>query len=149
MDSYKLSSADPGRKSTDPWTVTMAPTAGALRRMFEDSVGLRNFFMAFLFSFLATLVPVAIIGGLSKFHRGHSTHAQRVWIMTWLSFGAIGPFILIIISLIKLGRKKGESWITVIIGSAYIILFYAAPAIGGFVGIGQMLRSFGTYITIS
>ncbi|PMD63727.1 uncharacterized protein K444DRAFT_715763 [Hyaloscypha bicolor E] len=122
---------------------------GATLQVFEDSVGLRNFFVAFLFSFLATLVPVAIIGGLSKFHRGHSTHAQRVWIMTWLSFGAIGPFILIIISLIKLDRKKGESWITVIIGSAYIILFYAAPAIGGFVVIGQMLRSFGTCITIS
>ncbi|KAJ7050592.1 hypothetical protein C8F01DRAFT_1034920, partial [Mycena amicta] len=30
-------------------------------------------------------IPLAIIGGLTKFHRGDSsTHAQRVWLMTWL-----------------------------------------------------------------
>lgn len=75
IESYKLSSAEPGRESTDPWTITMAHTADRLRRAFDDFAGLRNFFVAFLFSFLATLVLVAIIGGLSKFHLGHSTHA--------------------------------------------------------------------------
>jgi hypothetical protein len=102
-----------------------------------------------LFSFLAILVPVAIIGGLSKFHPGHSTHAQRIWTMTWLSFGTIGPFILVILSWVNRDRKKGENWIGVVIWCTYIILFYAAPAIGGFVVVGQMLRSFGTCITIS
>ncbi|PMD20020.1 hypothetical protein NA56DRAFT_602459, partial [Hyaloscypha hepaticicola] len=108
-------------------------------RAFDDFVGLRNFFVAFLFSFFATLVPVAIIGGLSKFHPGHSTHAQRIWTMTWLSFGAIGPIILVILSWFNRDSKKGENWIGFVIGCIYIILFYAAPAIGGFVVVGQML----------
>lgn len=127
----------------------MSPTADRLRRVFDDFADLRNFFVAFLFSFLATLVPVAIIGGLSKFHPGHSTHAQRIWTMTWLSFGAIGPIILVILSWFNRDSKKGENWIGFVIGCIYIILFYAAPAIGGFVVVGQMLRSFGTCITIT
>ncbi len=98
--------------------------------------------LSFIFSYLAILVPVLIIGILSRFHKGHSTHAQRIWTMTWLSFGAIGPFY---VGIMRNLLDSGEELVGFVIG----IFFYAAPAIGGFVVVGQMLRSYGTCINIS
>ena len=80
------------------------------------------------------LLPIAILGGLSHFNAGHSTIAQRVWTMTWLVFGwYIG---------LQLHTKK------IIRREPYTVVIYAAPAIGGFVVVGQMLRSYGSCIEI-
>lgn len=76
------------------------------------------------------VIPIAIIGGLSHFNAGHSTIAQRVWTMTWF---AVGWYIGLHISTYKIKIKINFS----------TIVIFGAPAIGGFVAVGQMLRSYG------
>ena len=78
--------------------------------------------------------PIAIIGGLSHFNAGHSTIAQRVWTMSWLAFGWYIGFFL------HTARETGKSM--------FAIMFYASPAIGGFVVVAQMLMSYGRCIEI-
>ena len=39
---------------------------------------------------LVGLISLAINGVLTRFKAGNSTHAQRVWTMTWLAFGILG-----------------------------------------------------------
>ena len=41
---------------------------------------------------LLGVIPVAIIGGLSKFQAGHSTRLQRGFTMTWLAMGIVAGF---------------------------------------------------------
>ena len=81
------------------------------------------------------LVPTAIIGGLSHFDAGHSTIAQRVWTMTWLAFGWYMG-----IAIPYLRDLRGKMVATMVL--------FGAPAIGGFVVVGQMLRSYGSCIEI-
>jgi hypothetical protein len=81
------------------------------------------------------LISLAIIGGISGFKEGHSTHAQRVWTMTWLIFGiALGP-VYVLLKWVE--RKEDFGW-----------LIYGAPAIGGFVVVAQMLNAYGRCIRI-
>ena len=83
------------------------------------------------------LISLAIIGGISSFKKGHSTYAQRVWTMTWLAFGiALGPCY----ALGKLWDVDNDADIG--------FLIYGAPAIGGFVVVGQMLNAYGRCIRI-
>jgi len=95
-----------------------------------------------LCSFLAALIQVVINGALSRFHKGHSTHAQRVWTMTWLGFGGLCP-----IWAVYMGLTRSENDMKPKLALIYHILFYSAPAIGGFVVVGQMLRSYGTCVS--
>ncbi|KAK3326180.1 putative pogo transposable element [Apodospora peruviana] len=96
-------------------------------------------------------VPIAIIGGLSRFSTGQSALYMRVWTMMWLVFGFMNLFILepalglidqrpIIGGLYRL--SKGNTMRTVLV-AAYGIAFYSAPAIGGYVVVAQMIREFG------
>jgi hypothetical protein len=94
-------------------------------------------------SYFGTLTPVMINGALSRFHKGHSTHAQRAWTMTWLAFGVIGSF-LASLGIMRIRRDTRD-----VLNVLSLILLYAAPAIGGFVVVGQMLRSYGTCINLS
>ena len=41
-------------------------------------------------SFFVGLISLVINGVLTRFKAGNSTHAQRVWTMTWLAFGIMG-----------------------------------------------------------
>ena len=91
-------------------------------------------------------IPLAVIGGMTHFHQGHSTRAQRAWTMTWLACNlSLGP-------LLDWGfdpthrppnmSKRGKE-----VFKWYPILFavlYAVPAIGGFVTVGQMLWEYGS-----
>ena len=81
------------------------------------------------------VVPIAIVGGLSHFHADHSTIAQRVWTMTWF---AVGWYVGLHINTVKIIGKRNFS----------TIVIFGAPAIGGFVVVGQMLRSYGQCIEI-
>lgn len=91
------------------------------------------------------LIPVAINGILSRFRAGKSTHAQRVWTMTWLAFGV---FVGSTVELESRDRMNGDgdppTW-----GSFGVLLLYCGPAIGGFVVVGQMLMNYGHCIAIS
>ena len=49
-------------------------------------------FNSLLLCFVVNCIPIAIIGGLSHFQRGHSTTAERGWTMAWLGLGMFfGP----------------------------------------------------------
>ena len=80
------------------------------------------------------LGPIAIISALSHFNAGHSTIAQRVWTMTWLAYGWYRGLQLHI-----------GSWM---VENIFTIILSAAPAVGGFVVVGQMLMSYGKCIEI-
>jgi hypothetical protein len=117
--------------------------------------GQRNSLLAVYLSWLALLVPLIIISALTKFHTGNSTKAQRIWTMTWLSVGTMFGAPLSILSLlmnVKPDKEANMKWdrggILRIFASVCLILFYVAPAIGGFVVVGQMLRSYGTCISV-
>ena len=54
-------------------------------------------------------IPIAVIAGLTHFHQGHSTHAQRCWVMIWLVFGVwIGAYASILRLMII--ETEGRSW---------------------------------------
>ena len=94
--------------------------------------------------FLVLPLPYAIIAGLTHFEKGQSTHAQRVWTMTWLTFGVLFGVAYGTQSRQRAFRQDGRfqdwwNWI-----DNYI---YSAPAIGGFVVVGQMLKEYG-YCTL-
>ncbi|KAJ7048857.1 hypothetical protein C8F01DRAFT_1003694, partial [Mycena amicta] len=101
---------------------------------------------------IAIGIPLAIIGGLTKFFPGDSsTHAQRVWLMTWLGFGFLG---VITISLREdmahvreaLRRASPIPPVASVILRMFplsVMLGYSAPAIGGMVVVAQMMKSYG------
>ena len=89
------------------------------------------------------LVPVAINGILSRFKAGMSTHAQRIWTMTWLAFGVyVGAFI----DLGSIGRQYEDERRRALLANPFS---FCAPAIGGFVVVGQMLMDYGRCIQLS
>jgi hypothetical protein len=140
IDDYRIYKAIPGHTAEKAWRVltNYKESSDFLTKAIQYSpLGA---------SLLASMVPVARNGALSGFHKGHSTHAQRVWTMTWLGFGSLGSFLNLNWRTARFatGGVWGiENFLN------FVIFGYAAPAIGGFVVVGQMLRSYGTCITVS
>jgi hypothetical protein len=101
--------------------------------------------MCFIISTLVYGLIIGIIGGVSRFHRGESTSAQRVWTMLWL---ATGLSIFLLLEGVMLVIKKAPSWW---VGAPAIALFFVlfTPGFGGFVVVGQMLRSYGSCVALS
>jgi hypothetical protein len=58
----------------------------------ESSDGLARG-IAFLVAFVAAIIPIAIVGGISKFESGQSAMSERAWTMTWLSCGVVGTLL--------------------------------------------------------
>ncbi|KAE8442734.1 hypothetical protein EG329_002874 [Mollisiaceae sp. DMI_Dod_QoI] len=87
------------------------------------------------------LVPLAILGGMSKFAAGHSTVAERAWIMSWIVVGWAIPVIFALIIAYLKNKTKVGIWT----GGPVILCFVLSfvPVIGGFVVVGRMLRDFG------
>ncbi|KAF7367615.1 hypothetical protein MSAN_00825000 [Mycena sanguinolenta] len=84
-------------------------------------------------------IPLAIIGGLTKFRPGDSTKSQRVWLMMWLVFGYGGAVRARI--RLDMAQKFNSKW----------LLFssvYAVSAIGGMVVAGKMLQEYGDCIRL-
>jgi len=100
--------------------------------------------------FLITAVPIAIIRGLTRFQIASSTTAERVWTMSWLCFGIFLGFFMQNMQFFWEEDRKNEIDTEMERRSILITLSFilAAPAIGGFVVVGQMLVSFGTCIRI-
>jgi len=86
--------------------------------------------------------PLLIYGILSKFQKGESTHAQRSWVMVWLVFGIIVGGALVSTPFITRYRE-----FTIL--SLGMCAFYSAPAIGGFVVVGQMIHDYGVCTQIT
>ncbi len=91
---------------------------------------------------LGHLVPLAVIGGLTHFHKGGSTHSQRVWIMIWIVLRAICGSILDAVSL-DVATEGESNDNSVVFLTVFYALFFAAPAIGGFVVVAQEIRNYG------
>ncbi|KAK0202165.1 hypothetical protein DFS33DRAFT_1386457 [Desarmillaria ectypa] len=98
-----------------------------------------------LINLVATFVvsvgaPLAIIGGLSGFQPGGSTLAQRVWIMTWMVFGWVYG-LGFGIRMYDVPSTWRTRW-----GEVAMRALVAAPAIGGFVVVGQMIMDYGSCV---
>ena len=84
------------------------------------------------------IISIAIIGALSHFQPGHSTHAQRVWTMTWLACSIVfGPSTSTVIDSDDLGGIRKLACIS-----------YGAASIGGFVVVGKMIKEYGHCIRL-
>ncbi|KAJ7069103.1 hypothetical protein C8F01DRAFT_976171 [Mycena amicta] len=103
-------------------------------------------------------IPLAIIGGLTKFHPGDSsTHAQRVWLMTWLGFSFIGAFSIYVqnqgylfdaliqrtVKRLPFFTARSLCMSRFPMFSLALMLVYSAPAIGGLVVVAEMLKVYG------
>lgn len=118
---------------------------------------------------VAIAAPYVIIGGISRFHKGGSTKAQRVWTMAWLTFGQYFGLMLAP-SLFRSNDTK--SWVSSDFDSdfdvrslmaffgrhrilkrfkntvhtlprIYVTLCFGATAIGGLVVVAQMIIADG------
>lgn len=111
------------------------------------NISTERFVLAFPAILLIDAAVIGIIGGLSHFHPGSSTLAERIWIMTWLSLGLI--FVVSPVD-VEEGREvlnqgssvQAPSWKSILSDIAFFIAC-SVPAIGGFVVVGQMIRSYG------
>ena len=104
---------------------------------------------------LAFIAPYLIINALTRFKPGQSTASQRGWTMAWLVFGQaygiveklIPHRILFFLGLAGSSKFKptiiqqGLSWVS-------FVALYAAPAIGGMVTTGKMIREYGTCVVV-
>jgi hypothetical protein len=104
-------------------------------------------------------VPIAIIGALSKFTLGGSALYQRVWTIMWPVFGCVvgslasnGCEILLnraAMSQLRLRGVSGKNLLALVVLLALaIFVTYAAPAIGGFVVVAEMILQYGVCIRL-
>lgn len=110
-------------------------------------------FLLFGATLAINTIVIAIVGGLSHFHKGDSTTAQRVWTMMWLVFGFfMGFYIAVIPSLDEPRDTNRAAKMSDIheraVPTALVALVTMAPAVGGFVVVAQMLRAYGVCTTI-
>ena len=105
------------------------------------------------------LVSLLVNGCLSKFQYGHSTSIQRGWTMSWLIFGmASGALAMIlhrvITLLVNLAGEVLEAvalvilWVMACLIMLLLVGIACAPAIGGFVTVGLMLKDYGICETV-
>lgn len=105
------------------------------------------FTFASLFIGLLTLIP---IGAISKFKENHGTHPERIWIVCWIVFGAvIGTLTGWWTEILETRSPKVKG---LPLGPRLLwrlpALIFAAPGIGGFIVVGQMLRQYGDCVTL-
>jgi hypothetical protein len=96
---------------------------------------------------------IATVGGISHFQKGQSTFAQRFWTMAWL---ATGLFFVLLSSVGEIMHPKlvnvsrslklySDNLVYSLIGFYLLTAaILAVPAFGGFVVVGQMLKSYGS-----
>lgn len=100
----------------------------------------------FLWVILVASALIAIVGGLSHFRAGSSTVAQRAWTMSWLGSDIVAGFVMGA-ALVPRDKKESQGNI-VLYGMIAWALLFGAPAIGGFVVVGQMVKEYGSCIKL-
>jgi hypothetical protein len=108
-------------------------------------------FISFV-AFLAATVPLAIVGGLSRFQPGQSVVYERVWTMAWLATGIwVGGGLGSVADRIEERPIIGGSNERNPFLHGYMIgnMLWVAPAIGGYVVVGKMIYDFGICTNIS
>jgi hypothetical protein len=100
---------------------------------------------SFLLNIFLSAIPIVGIGVLTKFHPGASTKPQRTWLMVWLIFGIwMGVFIRHFSKLDTrpvLNNHRVDRF--ELVKLSCMMFVYGAPAIGGLVVVGQMIKSYG------
>jgi hypothetical protein len=99
-----------------------------------------------IFGLLLSFLPIAIVGALSRFQPGSSTVAERAWTMAWLSTSIVGGF-LVAWTHKPTDHKSIEDEVQGWALLGYMVIF-GAPAIGGLVVVGEMIREYGTCIQL-
>jgi len=96
----------------------------------------RDGFFNQLIGILVGIIPLVIVGGLSRFQAQNSTSLQRGFTMSWLVLGIIvGGFLPPVNNdMVTGGGIKNR------IANYFI---YSVPAVGGMVIVGQMIRNYG------
>lgn len=99
------------------------------------------------FALAPTAVSVLIIWLLSGFRKGSSTVGQRIWIATWLALGSI-------IGIAGAEVRDGHNMMephppAAVLHQLGKLILGGAPAIGGFVVVGQMLHDYGVCTDVS
>lgn len=105
-------------------------------------------------------LPFIPMGVMSKFQPGGSTVSQRAWIMSWYAAGIVSvqnPYFTdevieysyygtrrLIETWHGYSRVRQASYVFQRLASSLTVLVPLAPAIGGFVVVGQMLISYGS-----
>ena len=95
--------------------------------------------------------PHAILSGFTGFQKRNSTFAQRFWTMSWLITCQVYGFIHAFWNAIGITFyiQKGETIPKFHTVTRYVMIAAVTPfAIGGFVTVGQMIRSYGVCINI-
>lgn len=110
-----------------------------------------SYLIFFALSLTVGCSSLLIVGLKSRFHKGQSTHAQRIWTMTWLAVGiAIGAFAAFYSAILEFRDRRqleGLSDMDKLVLMLLVVVIFAAPAVGGFVVVGQMLKSYGDCVT--
>ncbi|KAJ7767708.1 hypothetical protein B0H16DRAFT_1453328 [Mycena metata] len=107
--------------------------------------GFWNALPAYIVYSVAGGIPLAILGSLTKFRPGDSTRSQQVWLMMWLGFGLTGIF------LTRLRYSLSDKSKVSSIPKGIVLLcvsLYSAPAIGGMVVVGKMMKEYGDCIRL-
>lgn len=133
-------------EKTSSFSIIMVPRWSRFRRCQDDDRVLR-FCLTVIIWFSATITPFLVINALTSYDPGQSTLSQRAWTMAWLACGTgLGTFILFMQFGMHIGggADNDDSHAGVV---AVLCFLFAAPAIGGFVKVGEMLRSTG-YCTV-
>ena len=102
---------------------------------------------------IASAVPLAVIGGLSRFRTGSSsTRTQRQFIELWLSLGVVAGVVMEQYQ----NYLENRTWLNVrrvsavLVWSSWIInLLYGVPAVIGFVIVGKMMYEYGVCVRIN
>lgn len=106
---------------------------------------------------LLGLVPLAILGSMTRFAVGKSTSAERGWIMSCIVVSVATPTLIGLSDMMGKKLKQGlnlrpeneksgkEKQMKETLRSISYVIFLSslAPVIGGFIVVGQMLREFG------
>ncbi|KAF2802233.1 uncharacterized protein BDZ99DRAFT_454978 [Mytilinidion resinicola] len=104
------------------------------------------------YGFLLGMVPLAIIGGISRFRGGSSSATQRALTMLWVSWGIAVGFVRAEATrndVIELSGARGKMKKGLVLGLELLLLLpIGAPAVAGFVVVGLMLREFGVCVVL-
>jgi hypothetical protein len=126
-----------------------AKSEAMARRLYSDSDDtLESTMVRRLRRFLIAVVlfsPLIIIGALTGFTKGSSSAAQRVWTMSWLVFGMSTPIFIELWIKPRYGRHEQVMYFFML----FFLILWSAPAIGGFVVIGEMISIYGVCTKIS
>ncbi|KAK5652336.1 hypothetical protein OQA88_10528 [Cercophora sp. LCS_1] len=100
----------------------------------------------YVVGFIVSVIPLAIIGGLSRFRNEQSTQMQRGFTMAWLVVGIVYGLFLSDPRMAQavagdnspLNKRNNGVY-----AATVNFLVFATPVVGGMVMVGEMIRDFG------